>query len=249
MGKPLIHQRRGKGSPTFRSPEHRYKSVRLLNEGVIPKYKKYSDKEGENKLKGIVLDIVDDPGRNAPQMLVEFEDGVKCLLPAPEGIRVGDVIEQGEKAALKIGCITFLKNIPEGYPVYNIEVVPGDGGKLVRSTGMVAYIVSKDNGKVKVKLPSGYEKYFDEKCRATIGVVCGGGRLEKPLLKAGKAYHKHKARNKYYPIVRGVAMNAYDHPHGGKEHHPGGSTCVSKNAPPGRKAGHIGARRTGRRNK
>lgn len=237
MGKPLIHQRRGKGG-VFKSPSHRFKAD--------ARYRNYDDYE-KTRILASVVDLVDDPGRTAPLMLLKYETGEEIMIPAPEGIKKGDVIEEGEEASLNIGHILPLKNIPEGYPIFNIEVTPGDGGKLVRSTGTCAFVVSKTEKGVLIKLPSGKTKYFNEKCRATIGCVAGGGRTEKPLLKAGKNYHKMKARNRWYPTVRGVAMNAVDHPHGGKEHHSGKPTTVKKTAPPGRKVGHIGAKRTGRR--
>jgi large subunit ribosomal protein L2 len=97
-------------------------------------------------------------------------------------------------------------------------------------------------------MPSGVLKWFNPKCRATVGIVAGGGRVDRPFLKAGKKYHKMKARAAKYPRVSGVAMNAIDHPFGGgNRKHPGRPTTVSRNAPPGRKVGQIAARRTGKR--
>jgi len=101
-----------------------------------------------------------------------------------------------------------------------------------------------------VKLPSGATKLLKDACRATIGVVAGGGRIEKPFLKAGKKFHWMRAKGHKYPRVRGVAMNACSHPFGGGRHqHPGKPTTVSRHAPPGRKVGHIAARMTGRKEK
>jgi large subunit ribosomal protein L2 len=95
-------------------------------------------------------------------------------------------------------------------------------------------------------MPSGYFKVFNPKCRATIGVVSSGGRKEKPFLKAGKKYKYSRSRNRLYPRVRGVAMNAVDHPHGGGGHqHLGRPSVVGRNTPPGRKVGQIAAKRTG----
>ncbi|RLF15881.1 MAG: 50S ribosomal protein L2, partial [Thermoprotei archaeon] len=147
-----------------------------------------------------------------------------------------------------LGNVLPIGNIPEGYPVYNIEMEPGDGGKLVRSAGSYATIVSHSGDKTVIQLPSGAFKTLSSKCRATIGIPAGGGRGEKPFVKAGKKYHYARARGKVYPLVRGVAMNPVSHPHGGGSHqHVGRPSTVSKNAPPGRKVGSIGARRTGRR--
>ena len=237
MGKPLNQQRRGKGSPTFRAPSHRYKCEL--------KYRSYDELE-KNVLAGEVIRFVDDPGRDAVLMEVLFENGEKHLFLAPEGIKIGDRIEVGANAKLDIGCVLPLEKIPDGMPVYAIEGTPGDGGKFVRGAGGVAYVVSHEGEKVVVRLPSKELRTFNAKCRATIGVINGGGRLELPLLKAGKNYYKMKARNKYWPKVRGVAMNPYDHPFGGKEHHIGKASTIARNAPPGKKVGHIAARAVGR---
>jgi large subunit ribosomal protein L2 len=125
---------------------------------------------------------------------------------------------------------------------------PGDGGKFVRSSGTYASLITHDVGKAIIELPSGELKAFHPKCRATIGVVAGGGRREKPFLKAGNRHYAKKAKGKKSVGVRGVAMNAVDHPHGGgNRQHPGRPTTISRHAPPGRKVGSIAAKRTGKR--
>jgi len=139
-----------------------------------------------------------------------------------------------------------LKSIPDGSFVCNIESLPGDGGKFVRSSGLYATVLSHAGEKVMVQLPSGQIKQFSAECRATIGIVAGGGRIEKPFLKAGKKYHLSRAKSWKYPTVRGKAMGAYAHPHGGGSH-PKGSPPVKRTAPPGQKVGHIAAKRTGRK--
>jgi len=109
-------------------------------------------------------------------------------------------------------------------------------------------VIGKTSTHAIVVLPSGKQKMIPLDARATIGVVAGGGRLEKPLLKAGNAYHKWKVKAHKWPRTRGVAMNPVDHPHGGGSHQSESKpTTVSRNAPPGRKVGHIAAKRTGRR--
>ena len=129
--------------------------------------------------------------------------------------------------------------------IYNIEMKPGDGGKLARAAGNAATIVSHGK-KTIVRLPSKAQKAFDNMCRATIGSVAGSGRGEKPIAKAGKNFYRNRARPKIWPKVRGVAMNAVDHPHGsGRKQTIGINSTVSRNAPPGRKVGHIAAKRTG----
>ncbi len=216
MGKPLIHQRRGKGSPSFKAPSHRFKAdiqYRRLN---------------GDTLRGEVIDFIDDAARSGLLMLVQYEDGEKVPLLAPEGTKVGQVIEDGPKARKELGNILPLNDIPEGYPIFNIETKPGQGGALIRGSGTCGFIITKSDKKIMIKLPSGKTKALNGKCKATIGCVCGGGRLEKPLLKAGAGHYKNKARGHWYPTVRGVHMNAVDHPFGGKQHH-GAAASVAGN--------------------
>ncbi|WP_461863775.1 50S ribosomal protein L2 [Thermococcus sp.] len=237
MGKSLIQQRRGKGTTTFRVPSHRYRGrVKYVPLNMTK----------EKTIVGRVVEILHDPGRTAPVARVKFE-GFEKLIIAPEGILVGEEIAIGPNAPIKIGNTLPLAMIPEGSYVYDIEAAPGDGGKFVRAGGAYALVVSREKDKVIVQLPSGELKQFNPMCRATIGVVAGGGRLEKPIVKAGKAYYIAKARNRFWPKPRGVKMNAVNHPHGGKEHHIGRPSTVSRRAAPGQKVGHIAARRTGRR--
>ena len=236
MGKNLIQQRRGKGSSTYKAPGFRYKGK--------AKYSVYSKKETH----GIITDILHCQGHSSPLVKVEYDDKKEILMQAPEGIKVGDTISNGENVTIKTGNVLPLKNIPEGIPIYNIEHNKGDGGKFVRSSGTSAKIVTKMRDKMVVLLPSNKRKIFRPECRATIGVVAGGGRLEKPFLKAGKMYHKSRAKNKLYPIVSGTSMNAVDHPFGGTSSHTKGRpTQASRNAPPGRKVGKIAPKRTGRK--
>ncbi len=240
MGKRLIIQRRGRGTPTYRSASHRFK-------GKIA-YRYYDDVEKEGCLVGKVADIMHDPGRSAPVALVKFENGEKQFILAPESIQIDDEIACGISAPISPGNSLPLGQIPEGTPVYNLERHPGDGGKFVRSSGTHASLITHDVGKAVVELPSGELKAFNPQCRATIGVVAGGGRREKPFLKAGNKFYAAKAKGKKNVSVRGVAMNAVDHPHGGgNRQHPGRPTTVSRHAPPGRKVGSIAARRTGKR--
>ncbi|EHP88102.1 50S ribosomal protein L2 [Methanotorris formicicus] len=240
MGKRLISQNRGRGGPNYTCPSHKRR-------GEI-KYRKFDDLEKKGRLAGTITDILHDPGRSAPVATVKFENGEEKLLLVPEGMKVGDIIECGVTAEIKPGNILPLGEIPEGIPVFNIETVPGDGGKLVRAGGCYAHIIAHDVGKTIVKLPSGHLKALHPMCRATVGVVAGGGRKEKPFVKAGKKYHAMKAKAVKWPRVRGVAMNAVDHPFGGGRHqHTGKPTTVSRRVPPGRKVGHIAARRTGAR--
>lgn len=198
-------------------------------------------------LSGEVVDIEHDPARSAPIARVEFEDGDQRLVLAAEGVGVGDTLEVGISAAVEPGNTLPLAEIPEGVPVSNVEHQPGDGGKFARASGVNADLVTHERDAAVVQLPSGEVKRLSPDCRATVGVVAGGGRTEKPFVKAGNKHHKMKARGTKWPRVRGVAMNAVDHPFGGGgRQHPGRPKSVSKNAPPGRKVGDIGSRRTGR---
>jgi len=236
MGKRLIQQRRGRNKTKFNAPGHRYR-------GKI----KYShDKEIKQ---GVVKDIVHDPGRTAPIALVKTQDNKKISLIAREGVKVGDTIKISDsKKDVGVGNILTLSAIPEGAPVYNIELKPGDGGKLARSGGNYATVVTHNKDKTVIQLPSGRFKTVSGKCKATIGVVAGGGRDDKPFLKAGKKHYAMRTRGKQYPIVRGVAMCAVNHPHGGGGHqHVGKPYTVKRGASPGRKVGSIAAKRTGRK--
>ena len=236
MGRRIQGQRRGRGGPTFRAPSHRYKAE-LSHPRV----------EGDDTVSGEVIDIEHDPARSAPVALGEFENGDQRYVLAPEGIAVGEPIQVGVSAEIKPGNTLPLAEIPEGIPVCNVEARPGDGGAFARASGVAATLVTHDRKAAVVRLPSGQFKRLDPGCRATIGVVAGGGRTEKPFVKAGAKYHKLRSRGTKYPRVRGVAMNAVDHPFGGGgRQHPGRPKSVSRNAPPGRKVGAIASRRTGR---
>ncbi len=239
MGKRLITQSRGRGGPRYRAPSHRFKSEARYpsNTGV------YRDKMG-----GQVIDIIHDPGRTAPIAKVLLENFEEIDVIAFNGMRVGQWIEIGENANQAEGNILPIGRVEEGTLIYNLERSPGDGGKLVRSAGTSAYIVSheRDSGITYIRLPSKKMITINSKSRATIGKVSGGGRTEKLMAHAGQAYYAHKARNKLYPKVGGNAMNAVDHPHGGGRN-PHGRSPVKRTTPPGAKVGHIAPSRTGRK--
>lgn len=233
MGKNLIQQRRGRGTSTFRSPGFKYRGP--------AKHRQLSQ-----EVRGKIIDLIDCPGHSAPLAKIVYEDGQDCLTIAPEGIAIGDEVTVGGEA--KPGNLFSLKDIPEGALIFNIELQPGDGGKFVRSSGTFAKVLAKTPSGVTVKLPSKKEKTFFPECRACIGVVAGGGRPEKFFVKAGKKHFQMKAKNKFYPVVQGISMNAVAHPFGGKGSHTKGRPTQSpRNAPPGRKVGKIAPRRTGRR--
>lgn len=238
MGKNLIQQKRGKGSARYRSPSFRFKG-RAKFCRLVP-----------GTVQGVVLDIVHCQGHSSPLARIKYDSGENVLLMVSEGVRVGDVVRSGDQAPSAVGNVLSLRNIPEGTLVYNIESVPGDGGKFVRASGTFARVVTKMHDKIVIRLPSNKQKDFNPECRACVGVIAGSGRIEKPFLKAGKMYHRMRARNKMYPKVCGTSMNALSHPFGGSSSHiKGRPTQAPRNAPPGRKVGKIAPRRTGRRKK
>ena len=239
MGKRIRVQRRGRGSPTWRASTHKR---------VAPsKYPNPPKDILSSVMTARVKQIVHDPGRGAPLACIELENGERFYSVVPEGICEGQTLEIGGKADVKVGNVLPVGRIPEGTMICNIELSPGDGGKLVRSSGAYAVVVSHTPDGTLIKLPSGKTKYVNDLCLATVGVVSGGGRTDKPFLKAGAKYYWMKAKGHKYPRTRGRAMNAAVHPFGSGRRGGRKVTVVSRNAPPGRKVGLIAARRTGRK--
>lgn len=231
MGKNLIQQKRGKGGPTWRA--NGFNSA-----GDV--------KLATHKTSARVIDIITSRFHSAPLLEVEYNDGSSGLLIAAEGIKVGDTVQIGN-AEIAGGNSAALKDMPEGALIFNIESMPGDGGKFVRGSGTAARIASKKENSITVILPSKKMKEFHPNCRATMGVVAGGGRLEKPFVKAGNMFKQMKSKNRYWPKMTGAAMNALSHPFGGKRtSRKGRPTIAPKNAPPGRMVGMIRPRQTGR---
>ena len=239
MGKRLKQQRRGKGGSTYKAK----------GRGIKAEYVSINDKQKNGTFTAQVMDLVKETGRNAVLALMKFEDGSTNHVIAAEGLQVGKGIAFGKDAEIEIGNVLPLSRIPEGCPIFDIEKEPGDGGKMAKGSGVYALLVSKDAKKVFVKLPSGRTVSINPESRATIGCSAGGGRQEKPMIKAGTKFHFMKARSRHYPRNRGVAMNPPDHPFGGSQHHAGKSKSTSRDAPPGRKVGDIASKRTGRKRK
>mgnify|MGYP001588841390 CR=1 FL=1 len=236
MGKRITSQKRGRGTRRYVSLGHRYKGEarnKILN---------------KESYFGVVISLEHSPAHSAPIALVKYDDGNKSYIIAPEGIAVGDTIFIGNKGQVKTGNTLPIREIPDGTSIYNIESVKGDGGRFVRSSGTFAKILSKTKDGVVVMMPSKKEKIFGLNCMASIGTVAGGGRTDKPFVKAGKRWHSMRARGKLYPITSAVAMNAVEHPFGsGRGRHMGKPSVAPRHAPPGRKVGQVRARRTGRR--
>jgi len=210
--------------------------------------------ERRGYIRGMVREIIHDPGRGAPLAKVQFRHTQKYkslteTFIAVEGMYTGQYIYCGKKAELYVGNVLPLASMPEGSIISNVESKTGDRGALARASGNYATIIghSDDGSKTRLKLPSGAKKVVPSTARAMIGIVAGGGRIDKPILKAGRAYFKYKAKRKSWPLVRGVTMNPVDHPHGGGNHqHIGHPSTLRRDAPAGQKVGLIAARRTGR---
>jgi large subunit ribosomal protein L2 len=242
MGKKILVQRRGRGGQVFRAQTKQKIAPAKIIEPL------FAEKESPNFT---LIDLYHERGRSAPLAKFEFENTRTVMyLPAAEGIAVGDTFQISPEADIKTGNILPLYALPESTPVCCIEGAPGDGGKYCKASGTTAMVVAKSAKTVSVQLKSGVIKEYHRNCRAIVGIIAGGGRTEKPFLKAGKAFAFHKAKGKMgaYPKVSGVAMNHHVHPYGGSQHKaPKMPKTVSRNAPPGAKIGLIAARRTGRR--
>jgi large subunit ribosomal protein L2 len=170
-------------------------------------------KHKKRNIKGKIIAIEYDPNRNAYIMLTQYADGEKCYHLAPEKIKVGSMIITGEKVKIKTGNRLMIGNIPTGFNIHNLELMPGKGGQTVRSAGAYAQVVStEDENYAQIRFPSGEIKLVPKKCYATVGIV---GNLEYSNITIGKAGRTRWMRKR--PEVRGKVMNPVDHPHGGGE--------------------------------
>jgi large subunit ribosomal protein L8e len=248
MGRVIRGQRKGSqrsGTSIFASKtKHRKGAAKLRSLD-------YSERHGY--VKGLVKEIIHDSGRGAPLARIVFRDVykyrlVKELMVAVEGISTGQFVYCGKSAQLAVGNVLPVGKCPEGTVVSMVEDKFGDRGTLARSSGTSCIVVghSEDGKRSMLKLPSGCRKKVTSGSRCIVGIVAGGGRIDKPMLKAGTAFHKYRVKRNSWPKVRGVAMNPVEHPHGGGNHqHVGHPTTQARNAPPGQKVGLIAARRTG----
>jgi len=244
MGRVIRNQRKGRGS-IFTA------HTRLNKNPAQFRTLDYAERHGY--IRGVVKDIIHDPGRGAPLARVVFRDPYRFRLHtetfiANEGMYTGQFIYAGKNATLTVGNVLPLGSVPEGTVVTNVEEKAGDRGALGRTSGNYCTVIghNPDEGKTRVKLPSGAKKVIKSSARGMIGIVAGGGRTDKPLLKASRAKHKFAVKRNSWPKTRGVAMNPVDHPHGGGNHqHIGKASTISRYAAQGQKAGLIAARRTG----
>ncbi len=230
MGKRIIQQARGRGGSVYRVRRKAFK------------YKlKYPAKiEG----KGNVVKLLDSAGHSAPLAKIKYSKG-SFYVPAFKGMVEGQEISFAKE--VKQGNILKLKDIPIKTQIYNIESKPGDGGVFIKSAGNSAIINRIVSKHVFVLMPSKKERKFNQNCRAIIGRIAGSGRLDKPIIKAGKKYHMKKAKSKLWPRTSAVKVNVIDHPFGSGRGKNPKSKIAKRNAPPGKKVGLIRPRKTGKK--
>jgi len=187
-------------------------TVRHQGGGNRQKYRLVDFKRKKDNMSATVIGIEYDPNRSANIALIEYEDGTKSYILAPVGLKDGDKVVSGDKADIKPGNCMKIESIPVGTMIHNIELNPGQGGKLVRAAGQEAQLMAKEGKYAHVRLPSGEMRLVMSVCRATIGTVGNTDHENVKLGKAGRVRHMGKR-----PEVRGSVMNPCDHPHGGGE--------------------------------
>jgi large subunit ribosomal protein L2 len=187
-------------------------TVRHKGGGWRKQYRIIDFKRTKDGIPAKIAAIEYDPNRSARIALLNYRDGEKRYILAPVGVKIGDVIESGPKADIKTGNCLPIVNIPLGTVLHNIELRPGEGGKLVRSAGGAAQLMAKEGEYAQVRMPSGEVRKILIVCRATIGQLGNVDHENEVVGKAGRKRHRG-----IRPSVRGIAMNPVDHPHGGGE--------------------------------
>jgi large subunit ribosomal protein L2 len=231
MGKRIIVQARGHGSFSYR--------VRRSAFRIKLKYPRALEGEGE------VVELTNSSGHTAPLAKIKY-NGETFYIPACKGMIEGQKITFGG-TEVKDGNIMQLKDIPIKTKMYNIESRPGDGGVFIKTAGSSATISRITEKDIFIIMPSKKEKKLNGKCRAIIGEVAGSGRLDKPIVKAGKSFYIKKTRNKLWPRTSAVKMNVVDHPFGSGRGKRIKSKIAKRNAPAGARVGLIRPARTGRK--
>ena len=231
MGKRIIVQRRGRGSSTYRVSKKAFR-YKLQYSPTL---------EGEGK----VLKLLDSGAHTCPLAKIQSESG-SFYIPAFKNMVEGQSIKF-EGKEVKDGNILRLKNMPVKTKVYCIESKPRDGGKFIKSGGSYATVNRVVGSDVFVVMPSKKEKKFNGECRAIVGVVAGEGRVDKPIIKAGKQFYIKKSKSKLWPRTGAFKMNAIDHPFGSGRGKNPKSKIAKRNAPAGAKVGLLRPRRTGKR--
>jgi len=233
MGKRIIQQARGHGSLSYRVRKQAFK-YKIQYPNQI---------NGE----GIVLKLLNSLAHSAPLAKIKYEKGT-FYIPAFKGMVEGQKIYFGKMEESKSGDILKLKDIPVKTQVYAIEARPGDGGIFIKAAGIYGTVSRIIGEKVFVLMPSKKEKEFDPNCRAVLGVIAGAGRLDKPIVKAGKQYHIKKSKGgRIWPKTSALKVNAVDHYFGSGRGKNPKSKIAKRNAPPGRKVGLLRPKRTGRK--
>ncbi|ACZ41635.1 ribosomal protein L2 [Thermobaculum terrenum ATCC BAA-798] len=187
-------------------------TVRHRGGGHKRKYRVIDFKRDKFDVPGVVVAIEYDPNRSARIALIQYADGEKRYIIAPNGLRVGDRVMSGPNAEIRVGNALPLSKIPIGTQIHNVELTPGKGGQLARSAGQSAQLVAREGDYATLRLPSGEFRMVRVECMATIGQV---GNLEHELINIGKAGRSRWLGRR--PVVRGSVMNPRDHPHGGGE--------------------------------
>lgn len=205
-------------------------TVRHRGGGNRRKYRIIDFKRNKDNIPAKVLTLEYDPNRSAHIALLQYEDGEKRYIVAPQGLAVGDTVVSGSQVDIKPGNAMKLSDIPTGTFIHNVEMYPGKGAQLARSAGTMAQLMGKENNMALIRLPSGEMRYIPLNCMATVGQV---GNIDHENVKIGKAGRKRHMG--FRPVVRGSAMNPNDHPHGGGEGkspigHPGPLTPWGKPA-------------------
>jgi large subunit ribosomal protein L2 len=198
--------------------------------------------------KGKILRLINSSAHYAPLAKIQIDKEI-FICAAASGIYEGQEIminKLREDGKPMIGDILKLKDIPIGEKIFDIETIPGNGGKILRSSGISAILLDKNNGKAEIQIKR-RKISLNENCRATIGVAAGEGRLMKPLIKAGKMHYIMKSKGRKWHRISAIKANAVDHPFGSGRGKRIKSKIAKRNAPPGAKVGHIRPSRTGRK--
>jgi len=246
MGKRITQQARGRGGPAFKVRKSAYRH-------------KISYPPLSYSGSGKIIRLINSAGHSAPLAKVEIvvekkgkkvkKEKIYFIVPAAEGVYEGQEIYIGkrpENAKAEVGDILNLKDIVQGTKVFNIESVPGKGGKILRSSGSSCIVMTNEKDKVEILIRRKRIK-LNENGRAVVGVVSGDGRKMKPLVKAGKTHYIMKAKGRKWHRTSAIKVNAIDHPFGGGRGKRIKSKIAKRNSPPGLKVGHIRPKKTGRK--
>jgi large subunit ribosomal protein L2 len=229
MGKSITQQARGRGGPAWRIRKRAY-IYRITYPSL--------DANGIGK----IIKLINSTGHTAPLAKIMINKEI-FYVPAANGLFEGQEISIDE-GKVKEGNILRLKDIPPGTKIFNIEFVPGKGGKIIRTSGGFAIVMNKDEKNVEILIKR-RRLTLNNNCRAVVGSVAGDGRVSKPLVKAGKKHHIMKSKGRKWHLTSAIKTNAVDHPFGSGRGKRIKSKIAQRNAPPGAKVGHIRPRRTG----